>query len=136
MKKQKVDLTVDYRAVPRSDLEAVDRLINIAPNATDIKSERDWMIVGKIFEFWSRRWPEEWQAYVESMDLIKQTRLNAQGYSKSREIRYVGALPLRLERIIKVIFPFQQFDKNFVYELTKRIKITKVGERNDAWFVI
>jgi hypothetical protein len=46
-------------------------------------------------------------------------------------MKYVGALPNRLERLIKVIFPYQHWNKEFVNKLVKRFKIFKVGGENN-----
>ena len=126
----------DYIAVHPKDLQAIDHLVKIGSGRLSVKSESDWVVISKIFEFWTPRWPEEWQEFGSTIKDIKATRLNKQGYSDSRDTRYVGAIPVRLMKLIQTIFPFQQFNKKFVSELTKRINIVQVGERNDSWFVI
>lgn len=136
MTNQQVDLSVKYRAMKKADVEAADYLIKISKNRERVETEKDWMIISKIFEFWTRRWPHEWQEFGESMEAIKATRFNKQGMSRSNEIKYVGALPVRFERLIKGVFRDQPFDKKFVYALTNRIKIVKVGEKRDSWFLI
>jgi len=134
--KKKVDLNLQYIPMKTSDVEAIDYLLKISKGRETVSTDKDWMIVAKLFEFWTRRWPEEWQEFGETIEAIKGTRLNKYGTSKSNEIKYVGALPYRFERMLKGLFPMQQFDKKFIYALTKRIKIVKVGERKDSWFLI
>lgn len=125
-----------YIPIHKNDLEAIDYLVKIGSGRQTVKTERDWMVMAKIFEFWTRRWPQEWQEFGEEVRLIKETRLNKQGMSASRDTKYVGAIPVRLMKLIQTIFPFQSFNKKFVYELVKHINIVKVGEKNDSWFVI
>lgn len=127
---------VQYIPVHKNDLQAIDHLVKIGSGRQSVKSDSDWMVISQIFEFWTRRWPHEWQEFGEQIKAIKATRLNKQGMSESRDTKYVGALPIRLMKLIQIIFPFQQFDKKFVYALTKRIKIVQVGERNDSWFIV
>lgn len=127
---------VQYRPVRKGDLSAADYLIKISGNRQAVTGDNDWVVISKIFEFWTRRWPEEWQEFGNAIKDIKATRLNKDGMSKSRDTKYIGALPPRLMRLIQAIFPFQQFNKKFVYELTRRIKIIKVGEKHDSWFII
>lgn len=125
-----------YIPVHKNDIQAIDQLVKIGRGRQTITSDSDWMVVAKIFEFWTRRWPQEWQEFGSTIKDIRETRLNKQGMSESGDTKYVGALPLRLMKIIQIIFPLQQFNKKFVNNLVKRIKIIKVGERNDSWFVI
>ena len=129
-------MNTDYIAVHPKDLQAIDYLVKIGSGRQSVKSDSDWMVISKIFEFWTRRWPEEWQEFGSTIKDIKATRLNKQGYSESKDTRYVGAIPVRLMKLIQIIFPFQQFNKKFVSDLTRRINIIQVGERNDSWFVI
>lgn len=127
---------LDYIPVHANDLKAIDFLVKIGSGRQSVKTSSDWVVIAKIFEFWTRRWPNEWQEFGSTIKDIRATRLNKQGESASKEIKYVGAIPVRLMKMIQIIFPFQQFDKKFVYELTKRINIIKVGEKNDSWFII
>lgn len=128
--------TVQYAKVPKNILMAIDKLVIESRGRSQVKTESDWVLLSKIFEFWTRAFPNEWEEFVEQIKLIKDTRLNAQGYSASREIRYVGALPIRFERLIKTCFPQQQFDKKFMSKLTNHIKVVRVGEKVDTWFTI
>ena len=121
----------------RKDVEDVNYLVRISHGSGGaVTTDKDWGVVAKLFEFWTRRWPIEWQEFGQSIIDIRQTRLNKRGTNSSNEIKYVGALPPKFIRLIKTIFPDQQFDKKFVYALTKRIKIIKVGEKHDSWFLI
>jgi hypothetical protein len=131
-----VDTQINYIPVKKTDIQAIDYLVKIGRGKQTVSSAHDWMILAKVFEFWTRRWPDEWQEFAKTVKDIKATRLNSKGTSASGEIKYVGVLPPRFERLIKVIFPMQEFNKEFVYKLTRNIKITKVGEKNDAWFTI
>ena len=128
--------TVQYAKVPRHIVEQIDKLVEASRGRTDVKTESDWVLVSRIFEFWTRAFPNEWAEFAEQVRLIKETRLNKQGYSPTKEIKYVGALPLRFERMIKTCFPRQQFDKSFVAKLTNNIKIVRVGEKTDTWFTV
>lgn len=128
--------TVQYARVPKHIVQQIDKLVVESRGRTDVQTESDWVLVSKIFEFWTRAFPNEWAEFAEQIRLIKDTRLNKQGYSQSREIRYVGALPIRFERLIKTCFPNQQFDKSFMSKLTNHIKIVRVGEKLDTWFTI
>ena len=125
------------KAFQKRDVEDANYLVRISHGKRDlVKSLKDWEIIAKLFEFWTRRWSEEWQEFSKTIIDIRATRARKDGLSRTREIKYVGALPPRFMRLIKAIFPQQQFDKKFVYALTNRIKIIKVGEKHDSWFLI
>ena len=125
-----------YIPIHKNDLQYIDHLVKIGSGRQSVKSESDWLVISKIFEYWTRRWPNEWQEFGSTIKDIRATRLNKQGMSASGDTKYVGALPLRLMKLIQIIFPFQQFNKKFVNQLVNKINIVKVGERNDSWFVI
>lgn len=136
------DPSFDYvmKPVKRADIEAVDYLNKIAGGQhSTVETVSDWGIVAKILEFWCRRWPSEWQEFAKSMSEIRATRARKDGYSREQGrhgVRYLGAIPLRLMRLIKVIFPDQQWNREFTDKFTNNIKITKVGEKMDTWFHI
>ena len=92
----------------KADVEAVNYLVKISQGKREkVETVGDWGIVAKIFEFWTRRWSEEWSEFLEQIKAIRQTRANKEGMSQTREIKYVGALPIRFQKMVKVIFPFQ-----------------------------
>lgn len=115
------------RAFKKKDVEDVDELLKISRGFRDeVKTESDWNVVAQLVIFYIKRWPEDWMQFRDTMPDIRQSRRNG-GYSASREIKYVGALPLRLERLIKAIFPHNQVNKKFLYQFIRRFKIFQVG---------
>jgi hypothetical protein len=126
-------------AVKKSDIDAIDYLLRIGGSREDVKTLSDWGVVAKIVEFWSRRWPTEWSEFVGQMKDIKDSRARKDGYSKvkGREgTRYMAAIPLRLMKLIKIIFPNQQWDRTFTNKFMDNIKIVRVGQKIDTWFSI
>ncbi len=127
------------RAYERKYIEGIDWLERVVGKRDKVVTSNDWMALSKILEFWTRLWPHEWQEYVQSMQEIRSTRARKDGYSREKGTtgtRYLGALPPRLMRLIKVYFPYQQWDREFVDKFTNNIKISKVGEKVDTWFTI
>ena len=115
------------RAFRKRDVADVDELIRISKgHREEVKTESDWNVVANLVVFYIQRWPEDWMQFRSTMPDIRETRRNG-GYSASREIKYVGALPLRLERLIKAIFPMNQVDKKFIYSFIRRFKAFQVG---------
>ena len=117
-----------YNMVPfkKSDVDAVDKLVSMSRGRSTVSTDRDWTLLSDVITFFSNRWPREWKQFVDVIPDIRHSRGRG-GYSESRETKYVGALPPRLMKMIKIIFPQQQFDKEFVNLLVKRYKIFKVG---------
>lgn len=112
--------------LPRWKVDAVNDLLNRYKGADAVKTEKDWNSVAGLVVFFIQNFPQEWAEFRKTIPDIRETRRSG-GYSKSREIRYVASLPFRLERLIKVLFPHQQFDKLFVNKFVKRFKIFQVG---------
>lgn len=126
-KMQNPNKRIVMRQFKRADVQAVDKLIELAQGNRDVVvTDSDWRLVEIIFQFFMERWPAEFQAFYESIPDIRGTRRSG-GYSKTKELKYVGALPERFMRLVKVIFPYQQYDKKFVNKLVKRIPLLKVG---------
>lgn len=116
----------EVKKVRREYVEAVDVLLKHIGNRDTISSNSDWEALDKVISFYCSRWPDDWAQFKDSIVGIRQTRRDG-GYSESKDTKYVAALPPKLERLIKVCFPFQEFNKTFIYKLIDRIKIFKVG---------
>jgi hypothetical protein len=114
------------RQYRKSLVEGVDRLVEKARGRQAVATESDWALIEDIIKFFRNEWPDEWIEFENAVPDIRHSR-GAGGYSKSKEIKYVGSIPRRLDRLIKKIFPYQQWDKKFVNSLVKRFKIFKVG---------
>jgi len=115
------------RAFRKQDVEEVDALLALSRgNREAVKTDSDWQVLNELIVFYIRRWPSEWMEFRKTMPGIRQTR-GSGGYSASREIRYVASIPLRLERLIKAIFPKNQFSKKFTSEFIRRYKAFQVG---------
>lgn len=115
------------RQFKRSDVAAVDKLIELAGESRDVvKTDADWRLVEIIMQFFIERWPQEFKDFYDAIPDIRKLK-NDKGYSKTKEIKHVGSLPIRFMKLVQVIFPFQQFDKKFVYKLVRRIPLLAVG---------
>lgn len=115
------------------DVRFVDNLVKLHKDAGGnelVTTDKDWDVLKTAFEYFARRWPEDYNNYRQAQEKIRTSR-NIGGYSQSKELKYVASLPIRFERIVKRLYPAQQFDKKFMYKLIKRMKIFKVaGEQN------
>jgi len=108
-------------------VDRTNRIIELAHGERDtVKSQSDWTVVEELLNFWADEYPLEYGEFRKTIPEIRGSR-NAGGYSSSGEIKYLGALPPRFVKMIKVIFPFQQFDKAFMYKLIKRFPMFKIG---------
>lgn len=116
-----------WRQFRKKHVDKVDQLVKLAQGDRDtIKSEKDWEILRAIIVFFAEEWPDEFSQFKATIPDIRETRMEG-GYSKSREIKYLGAMPARLIKMIKIIFPFQEFNKEFMYKFIKRFPLFKVG---------
>lgn len=127
-KSKNPDTKFALRAFKEPDVMFVDSLIKLHKEGACnevVKQDKDWDVVKAAFEYFAKRWPGEFTEFKDSMNLIRQTRKN-KAKSESGEIMYVGALPLRFERIVKIMFPSQQIDKRFIWKLVQKMPIFRV----------
>jgi len=121
------DHIIVLKQYERRLVDAVDRIIELAHgNRETVRTEEDWKVVEELFKFFASEWPREYAEFKQSIGSIRDAK--GEGYSKTREIRHVGSLPPRFEKMIKVIFPYQQWDKEFVNKFVKKFPLFKVGE--------
>lgn len=129
----------EMRAVRKRDLMAVDYLIKVVGLREDVKTIDDWGALAKCFEFYTRQWPQDWSEFAQYIKDVRETRARKDGYSREKGeegVRYVGAIPHRLMKVIKIIFPKQQWDREFTEKFINNIKIFRVGEKTDTWFTL
>ena len=116
-----------WMAVKQDDLDTIDHLVELSSGKREeVRSQKDWEIMEELFNFFAKRWPNEYKDFKDAVPQIRSSR-NRGGYSKSKEMVYMGALPPRFERLIKAIFPLQSFNKDFMYKLIKRMPLFKIG---------
>lgn len=127
VKKTNPKAPIVWRQYERRLVDSVDRLVELAHGERDlVKSLKDWEIVIEIVKFFADEWPDEWNSFKATIPDIRHTRREG-GYSETGEIKYVGAIPPRLMRMIKAIFPLQEFDKRFVNKFVSKFPLFKVG---------
>ena len=108
------------RAFKQRDVEDVDELVRISRGNRDIvESESDWEVVENLIRFYVKRWPYDWAEFLKNLPDIRQSRRPG-GRSKTGGMVYLMALPLRLERLIKAIFPLNQVNRKFSHEFIRR----------------
>lgn len=129
-KATKPHLAMVWRQYQQRDVNFVDKLVHLSRGRQTVSTESDWKALEEVIKYYSQRWPEEWREFERTVEDIRLSRSSG-GYSQSKEIKYTASIPARLERMIKIAFPHQQFDKKFIAGLVKRYKIFKVGgEKN------
>ena len=121
------DAVIVLKQYRRDVVDRVDRIIELAHGQRDfVISENDWKIVEELFMFWANQWPNEYREFKSVVPDIRSSRKDG-GYSQSKEIKYVGAIPPRFMKMIKAIFPAQQWDKKFINKFVNKYPLFKVG---------
>jgi hypothetical protein len=124
------DAPIVWRQYQREVVEDVDRLVELAHDKTghreNVASQKDWEVVEELINFFAKKWPKEYWEFRKSIPDIRSSRRDG-GYSEHKLMMYVAALPPRLERLIKAIFPAQQFNKQFTWKLIRKFPLLKVG---------
>lgn len=127
LKQVNPDAKIVWRKYQKRLVDTIDRIVELAHGQRDeIKSEKDWKIVEELFSFFAKEWPNEYADFRNAIPKIREAK--GTGYSKSREILHVGSIPPRFARMIRAIFPAQEWNKKFVSKFVKRFPLFKVGE--------
>lgn len=126
-KMQDPQAAIVLKQFERSIVEEVDHIVEIAHGQHDqVKSEKDWVVVEELVGFWARIWPQEYREFKSAIPVIREAK--GKGYSKSKEILHLGSIPPTLMKLIKAIFPLQEWNKEFCNSFVKRLPLFKVGE--------
>ena len=121
------DAIIVARQFEKRIVDRVDQIVHMARGERDeVKTESDWLVVDELMRFFVQEWPHEFVQFRDSIKDVRASR-NSGGYSKSKEIKYTAAIPPRMERLLKVVFTHQTWDKKFIYNLIRRYPLLKVG---------
>jgi len=116
-----------WLAVKEKDVDDVDKLVELSHgNRETVERPQDWVILEELLKFFINRWPEEFTEFKKTVPQIRASRRKG-GYTQNKEMMYLASLPPRFERLIKAVFPRQQFDKDFIYKLIRRYKVFSIG---------
>lgn len=120
------DPNIEYRLRHRKDIEAVNSIVKLASGErATVKSESDWRVVGELVKFYVTRYPQEAESFLQTMKHIRSQRSSGgkvKAVNSFNEISYLGAFPEdgRLMKMIKIIFPYQSFNKEFMYKFVEK----------------
>lgn len=120
------DPDIIQRLFRKHDVESVDLILKRAGPRMAVETESDWQIVEMLVNFYSVRFAAEFRGFKSDVIDLRETRGNG-GKSKDKEILYLASFPPRLLRMLKIIFPFQQYDKKFMYKFVRKFPTFKVG---------
>ncbi len=121
------DSKILLRVYQKHIVDAIDRIVEMAHGQREsVTSENDWKVVEELLRFFARQWPNEFNNFKNAIPDIRSSR-REKGYSESKEIMYIGSIPPRFMKLVKAIFPTQQWDKKFINKLVKRFPLFKIG---------
>lgn len=125
-----------YVPFPRKVVQAVDYLIEFAKgngsNTKRVETERDWETMAVIFTVWAKLYPKHYKVFLRSQERLKENAKNKFAWVGSGDFDFQHALevPQKLFQMIKIIFPDQKWDKDFVSKFSRKMPVFKVPESN------
>jgi hypothetical protein len=121
------DTKIVLKTFQRNIVDTVDQIVELAHGQRDmVRGESDWKVVEALLLFFSWKWPNEFQEFKAGIPDLRKSR-NTGGYSDSKEIKYVCAIPPRFMKLVKAIFPDQEWDKRFTNKFIRRFPLFKIG---------
>lgn len=127
----------EWRVVSREDysaLEGLEKKYREAGRPKKVDTAAAWQFVEDLTRFWISRWPQEFRRFKEEVKEIQETRSTPYGGANphkesSQTLRYLSVMPMRIQRLLRVYFPEQKFDKKFMREWTRRFELFRVTEK-------
>jgi hypothetical protein len=126
-------IDIQYVAVSAKKLETVERIVELAKGRpTFIDGDKDWEVVWELFVLWYTEYPEQYDAFQQSVAAIRTNLKDSNGMIKEdgadlwqRQLE----IPVTFYNMIKAIYPDQKWDRKFVTGIAKRIPILKVADK-------
>ena len=119
------------RAFKKNVVDVVDHIVELSQGERHyVKTLDDWRVVEEVCNFFANQWPHEFKDFKEAIPQIRHSKRSG-ARSQSGDMVHLASVPPRLMRLIKVIFPEQQWDKQFITKLVRNFPLMKVaGEQN------
>ena len=116
-----------WRPFSKHQVACVDAILKAANGKHgSVESELDWKLLEEMWKIYAWFFPAEVEAFKQSVAETRATR-NVGGYSATKEMIYLGAIPGRFMKMVQVIFDTQRFDKKFSNKLVKRLSLFAVA---------
>lgn len=116
------------KLAPSVLVQIVDDLVIKSKGREFVQSDSDWKVIEQLMNVFFAFYPEEAQDIVSFVKENRGVLKNNKGYSDSKEIKHLASLPLRLQKMIRICFPLQKFDKKFIYKLIWKYPVFKMGK--------
>jgi hypothetical protein len=123
-----VDADAEVIAVPKIVVSIADYLSELIPFASPnghVEGENDWKIIHKIWEAFTRCYPDQYAVFLESVTRLKHANIRTGGYSDNRDIQHQMEIPQRFDQLLKLFYPLQSYDTKFARRLVKEIPALK-----------
>lgn len=114
-----VDLHVDYIPYERSIVEFTDKLIEMNKmhgSHLSVEGDGDWKTIEFMYKGFKIMYPKSAHDFEKLMKFTQQKTLKNKGISKegSAMLEYLLEVPAPLYHMMRVIFPMQAWNKEFV----------------------
>lgn len=114
------------KVAPAWIVQIVDDIISRTKGKQVVETDKDWETVSRMIDMCFKFYPLEIQDFKKQMKDWREVTAANKGYSKSKEIKNTGMFPLRLQKMIRIGFPLQSFDKRFTNKLMLKYPLFKI----------
>jgi hypothetical protein len=126
------NIELGYLKVPTHKLNKVDDIMELRKGRpTFVDGDKDWEVIIKLFELWVDEYPEDYDAFKDSISIIKSGLTRADGISKEGEamMQHQLEVPEMFHKMVKICYPDQVWDRKFVKGLAFKLPILKVADK-------
>lgn len=127
-----MDEQIDYVTVPAIVAKGIDYLDRLSKHRSPegiVETDKDWHILREMFKVWLTVYPLDAKDFVDNARTYKTHNQVSKGIIKEHGgamIQHKLEVPEKLYKMIELMFPRQNFDKEFVEKLMSELPILNV----------
>lgn len=121
-----VDADTEFVSVPKFVVDLADKLSAlvkiVSPNGK-VETENDWNVVVALWEAYIICYPAEFQIFYDDIHKVRNMHESTRGFTKDKEMMAQMKIPEKFDKMLKLYYPLQVYDKSFSRRLMREIPI-------------
>lgn len=116
---------LEYVSFNKQTVDWIDSLIEFQKkhgSNSKISGEGDWLVLEYMYKGLSTLYPDQMKLFEDSMKFHRSMNKFGKGVTKEKNamVQHKIEIPQVFYHFLKILYPFQQLDRDFVNKLEKR----------------